>query len=586
MDSYVDGNRAYVIVNNMHHEARTVDLYMHGAGDAILQSIYIKHLHAENAGIPALDESTVYEPVQRIDIGREATLVLEYTFDRDIVMPDSSAETKYYADTYFQRINASQALDFNIPGVALGEQGEAVLRLGVGRGHGSSLQPVLTVNGTTVEVPVNLRGDDQRTRDQFFGVIEIAVPYELLAEDNSISVTFPDTDGHVSSLSMQVFNFSREVERSGEKILDVELSEESRMMKPGKQFQLEASVYPGSFENQNISWHSTNTMVATVSNTGLIESVAEGSASIVVTTEVDQLTDTCHVEVSITAPDILAESIHISPRSLSLIMSSSSPLATEVLPLDVDNKMADWQSSNSAIASVTEEGLVTGLSLGKAYIIATTTDGSELSDSIQVNITPLPNSIDCSLFPYSLETDSVLSFEVKYTLGDTMDIAVKMIKAGVSLPWFAEDQGSVDPGAGSIIVAVQVKDLESGMGVLPDPGKYIVEAYIRPVGDADTNLKKCFKSVNLTERTVGIANNVRSNQGIEVYPNPADNSIKLKGTAGRAEQVIIYNMQGKPCLEFGESNHDSYDISRLVGGVYMIKIIDGASSEVLLFIKN
>ena len=216
IDTYVDGKKAYVILNNMHHEARTVDLSLKGFSDAKIESILVKHLHAENNGIPALDETTYTTPIDRIDIGREATIILEYTFDKDISIIETSDETKYYADSYYKTINANQAINFNINGVTTSTNGEAILRLGVGRDHGKSLKPTILINNNEIEVPTNWRGNDQNGRDKFFGVLEIEFPYNLLKTDNTVSISFSDAGGHISSVTMQVFNFSKEIERSEE----------------------------------------------------------------------------------------------------------------------------------------------------------------------------------------------------------------------------------------------------------------------------------------------------------------------------------------------------------------------------------
>ncbi|MDO6803206.1 T9SS type A sorting domain-containing protein [Wenyingzhuangia sp. 1_MG-2023] len=217
VDTYVDGNKAYVIVNNMHHQARTVDLNLKGLGDATIQSILVKHLHAENNGIPTLDEYTVNN-INSVNIGREASIILEYTFDKNVVIPEVSNETKYYATTYNQKINSNQTLNFHINNVNVNSSyGEATLRLGIGRAHGKSLKPLLKVNGNDVLVPDNWRGNDQSGRDQFFGVLEIPVPYTILSQNNTIAVTFPDAGGNVSSVALQVQSFDKEIIRSIEK---------------------------------------------------------------------------------------------------------------------------------------------------------------------------------------------------------------------------------------------------------------------------------------------------------------------------------------------------------------------------------
>ena len=56
------------------------------------------------------------------------------------------------------------------------------------------------INGQALSVPTNWKGYDQANRDDFFGMIEIDVPAESVQASNTVSLTFPDSDGHLSSL--------------------------------------------------------------------------------------------------------------------------------------------------------------------------------------------------------------------------------------------------------------------------------------------------------------------------------------------------------------------------------------------------
>ena len=101
-------------------------------------------------------------------------------------------------------IVAGSTHNFTVPNVTPGANGEAVLRLGVGREHGKSLQPVITFNGVTLSVPTDYRGYDQynggKGRSRFFGVLEIPVPLSALRASNNIGVRFPDSGGAISSV--------------------------------------------------------------------------------------------------------------------------------------------------------------------------------------------------------------------------------------------------------------------------------------------------------------------------------------------------------------------------------------------------
>ncbi|MEM6698278.1 MAG: 3-coathanger stack domain-containing protein, partial [Bacteroidota bacterium] len=98
--------------------------------------------------------------------------------------------------------------------VTLGAQGEAVLRLGLGRDLSASRVPTISVNGNAITVPTDYRGDVQLEHDNFFGMLEIDVPYsDLVNGNNTISVTFPDAGGFVSSCALQLFDFSKAITR-------------------------------------------------------------------------------------------------------------------------------------------------------------------------------------------------------------------------------------------------------------------------------------------------------------------------------------------------------------------------------------
>ena len=113
-----------------------------------------------------------------------------------------------------QPITAASPITFNINGVSKSTFGEAVLRVSIGRDHGRVLKPVVKVNGAQIIVPDDWRGYDQADKNRFFGTLEMDVPYSLINTNNTVSVEFPDTGGHVSSAILQVFSFSNNIRLS------------------------------------------------------------------------------------------------------------------------------------------------------------------------------------------------------------------------------------------------------------------------------------------------------------------------------------------------------------------------------------
>lgn len=221
VDAYVDGKTGYLILNNLKFELVTIDLSYFGLGSTSIQKVDAKHLYLNGDGCE-IDVNSFDTAPASVILESEGTMILAYSFTEDVQIDQTSAETKHYADIYLKTIEANKVNQFKFSGLATSQFGEAVLRVGVGRNHGKELFPAVAVNGTQVDVPTNYRGDDQADRATFFGVLEIPVPKELITENMTVDITFPDNGGHISSVTIRNFNFSREIVRSSNTITAID----------------------------------------------------------------------------------------------------------------------------------------------------------------------------------------------------------------------------------------------------------------------------------------------------------------------------------------------------------------------------
>jgi len=75
--------------------------------------------------------------------------------------------------------------------------------------------------------------------------------------------------------------------------------------------------------------------------------------------------------------DVAVTGVTLSKTTAILAMDSSLTLTATVLPDSATNKTVTWESTNPAVASVVQTGLVTAVALGNATITVTTQDGGK-----------------------------------------------------------------------------------------------------------------------------------------------------------------------------------------------------------------
>lgn len=168
-------------------------------------------------------------------------------------------------------------------------------------------------------------------------------------------------------------------------VAGVQLSKEKMTLRPGNSKRLTATVLPETAENKNVTWSSSDTNVAKVNKNGRVTAVNEGTAIITVTTEDGGFVAECKVTVKKDAPEeIDVTSVMLNKNSLTLQKDGSETLSAVVQPENATDSSVRWSSSDTAVATVDENGKVTAVGKGTAVISATTVDGGFIA---QCNVT-------------------------------------------------------------------------------------------------------------------------------------------------------------------------------------------------------
>ncbi len=161
----------------------------------------------------------------------------------------------------------------------------------------------------------------------------------------------------------------------------VSLDQEELSLVIGDEYQLHETVLPAKASNKSVTWSSSNSSVASVSE-GKIKAVTVGSATITVTTESGGHTARCNVQV-------VKETVHVTgvsltPESMTLSVSGTRRLSVQLQPSGATNHKVSWSTSDESVAIV-RDGLVTGVKQGTAVITVKTEDGGhEATASVRV----------------------------------------------------------------------------------------------------------------------------------------------------------------------------------------------------------
>ena len=116
-----------------------------------------------------------------------------------------------------------------------------------------------------------------------------------------------------------------------------------------------------------------------------------------------------------TANTVSVTSVSLNPVSATILVNGAQQLNATVAPTNATNQNVSWTSSNAAVASVNNSGLVTGIAAGNATITATTQDGNKTATS-QITVSQLSsNSTEIVSAPSAINQNSTNELKISYS---------------------------------------------------------------------------------------------------------------------------------------------------------------------------
>lgn len=147
-------------------------------------------------------------------------------------------------------------------------------------------------------------------------------------------------------------------------VASVSVTPEETKLKVGATCQLNVSVLPSNADKRSVSYESSNPNVAAVSDNGLVTAKASGVATITVTAK-DGSGKKATSTVTVWQP---VTGVTVSEKTIVIPKGNVKPIFASVVPATADEKGLVFKTSNATVATVSNEGVVTGVNEGWATI--------------------------------------------------------------------------------------------------------------------------------------------------------------------------------------------------------------------------
>ena len=199
-----------------------------------------------------------------------------------------------------------------------------------------------------------------------------------------------------------------------------------------------AKTLPLEDSDQQISYQCDDSDIAIVDKDGNIRGRKKGTCVITATTVDGGYEAQCLVTVI--QP---VEAISLDKHSLSIKVGESESLHYNILPTNADNKKVLWSANDTTIATVDNNGIVTGKKSGNTVIKVVSEDNLEVSDSCVVKV-----------------TQPVTGITLDHTTGTIYGIGNKLLLTATVLPedasnkdvnWTSSDQSVCFVSNGEVI---------------------------------------------------------------------------------------------------------------------------------------
>lgn len=237
------------------------------------------------------------------------------------------------------------------------------VRLVWGKEYGKYFDIEVSTDGSSWEVVQNILENNQQSA--YYALDEIEARYVRM-------------NGKVSNgaYTVRAFDVFGPTDPS-----DIEISKTEATMGVGGRIYLSANVLPAGARDKTVIWSSSDENIAHVNYNGVVDAISGGKVEITAATS-NGFSQKC----TVTVEDRKVTEITLDKTEWVMGIGEMLQVEAAVQPENPTNSRLQWQSSDEDVATVSSNGFVTGKVTGSSTVTASSTDGSEISADLYMQI--------------------------------------------------------------------------------------------------------------------------------------------------------------------------------------------------------
>lgn len=232
-------------------------------------------------------------------------------------------------------------------------------------------------------------------------------------------------------------------------------------------------------------------------------------------------------------PHLYVQTIALTAESALVPVGTTLKVDAEITPADAFQADLIWTSSDTSVATVAADGTVTGVAPGTVTITATSTDGTEVSGSIELTVLVPVTAITLSHSELTLEVSRSETLGVTVTPSGATDKAVV---------WSIEGDNCIKVSKDGVITATATGEA-TVVATAADSYGARAECHVKVVplrGDADGSGSLAVNDVVLTAR--GVVGDIDSKLVFEAVDLNGDDALTAGDLTGVVGAVLEYTV--------------------------------------------